>query len=395
MGGGDCNMQLSDEELDAVVTLIGSLREFTKYSARLHPQSIKTLLLVAREEGKSVGEYAAPAGVSTALMSRYLLDLGEHNGGMGLVVTRRRHNELRKKDVFLTPEGREIVDRMVRYSRNDPEIVREYQERMARGQEEKKKVIELRNRYRTLEPGSAEWTEAFLKDNSKPEHIAANFGNTLRHLMRAFAAKSDHSTNLFEAVESWRYMSKLVERCEGPLSWYDVFDRALKGLRDDDGPENGYEDRELRDLDKAYREVARTGMSLYIDGMGEGGFGSVKHRRFIDALRHLEELSDRQRKERQREAALSTPAITWKGRGTHGDEVTFSIAPEAFTVMVMQVSDVRGGKVVKHRPRRTHGCSLAWAKLSQEDAIRLAEFIMAKYTSHKQESEPSVEACLL
>jgi DNA-binding MarR family transcriptional regulator len=372
-------MQLSDEELDAVVTLIGSLREFTKYSARMHARSIKTLLLVAKEEGKSVGEYAALAGVSTALMSRYLLDLGQ-NGGMGLVVTRRRHNELRRKDAFLTPEGREIVDRMVRYSRNDPEIVREYQERMARDEEEKKKVVELRNRYRTLEPGSAEWTEAFLKDNPKPEHIAANFGNVLRHLMRAFAAKSDYTTNLFEAEKSWRYMWKLVERCEEPLSWYCLFDKALEGLRDDRGPE-------LSELDEAYRQVARTGMSLYVDDMGAEGFGSVKRRRFMDALRHLEELRDQQRKEQERERALSVEAIAWNGQSEHGDRVCFSIVPGSCVVSVMQVSEVRGGKVVKYRARRTHGYSMAAAKLSQEDAISLAELLLTKYRAYTEETD--------
>jgi hypothetical protein len=41
----------------------------------------------------------------------------------------------------------------------------------------------------------------------------------------------------------------------------DLFDTAIKGLRDDDGSE-------LSDLDEAYREVARTGMLLYIEGKG-------------------------------------------------------------------------------------------------------------------------------
>jgi DNA-binding MarR family transcriptional regulator len=185
--------------------------------------------------------------------------------------------------------------------------------------------------------------------------------------------------NLFNAEGSWKFMLELMERCEEPLSWYDLFDEAVKELRDDGGPE-------LSDLDEAYREVARTGMSLYIEGTGPGGFASVKDRRFMEALRHLQELRDRQQKEREREAALRTPAITWKGQSPHGDEITFGLSPESFTVMVMQVSDVRGGKVVKHRPRRTSGCSIAWAKISQEDAIRLAEFILSKYTPGEEES---------
>jgi hypothetical protein len=38
------DMQLSNEELEAVVVLIDSLREFTKYGPRMHRQHIKTLL---------------------------------------------------------------------------------------------------------------------------------------------------------------------------------------------------------------------------------------------------------------------------------------------------------------------------------------------------------------
>jgi hypothetical protein len=86
------------------------------------------------------------------------LELGEHRNGFGLVATRRRGTDLRKKEVVLTPEGRELADRMVGYWRNEPEIVREYQERMASDEEEKKKVIELRNRYRTFEPDSEQRT---------------------------------------------------------------------------------------------------------------------------------------------------------------------------------------------------------------------------------------------
>jgi DNA-binding MarR family transcriptional regulator len=376
-------MQLFDEELDAVVALIDPLREFTKYGSRMHRRLIKTLLLVAREEGKSVGEYAALAGVSLAHMSRDLLELGEYHDGLGLVLTRRRRTDNRKKDILLTPEGRELANRMVGYWRNEPEVVREYRERMHRNEDEKKKVIELQSRPSPFKSGSAEW-EAFLKGNAKPRYVAHHFGDALRYLMRAVAVQTDYSSALFGAEGSWKFMSELIARCEEPPSWHELFAEAVKGLRDDGGPE-------LSALDEAYREVARTGMSLYIEGKGPGGFASVKDRSFMEALRHLEELRDRERKEREREAALRTPAITWKSQSPQGDEVTFGLAPGAFTVMVMQVSDVRGGKVVKHRPRRTSGCSIAWAKLSQENAIKLAELILTKYTAGKEES---VQDCM-
>jgi hypothetical protein len=56
-------------------------------------------------------------------------------------------------------------------------------------------------------------------------------------------------------------------------------------------------------------------------------------------------------------------------------------------VSVMQVSEVRGGKVVKYRARRTHGYSMAAAKLSQEDAISLAELLLTKYRAYTEETD--------
>ena len=52
-------MQLSDEELNGVVTLIAPLRDFTKFGARMHSQHIKALLLVANQEGKIENERLA------------------------------------------------------------------------------------------------------------------------------------------------------------------------------------------------------------------------------------------------------------------------------------------------------------------------------------------------
>jgi hypothetical protein len=219
----------------------------------------------------------------------------------------------------------------------------------------------------------AELTEAFLQRNATPEYIAHQLSDMLRHLMRAISVKTNYSINLYEALGLWKFLLELVERCKEPLSWHHVFDEAIKKLRDDGAPETG-------DLDEAYREVARSGMSLYIDGMGEGGFGSVKHSRFMDALRHLEEHRNLRRKERERERVLGQETIAWKGKSENGDEVIFHIAPGNCLVMVTQVSEVRGGKVVRYRARKTHGCSIACAPLSQEDAKSLAELLLTKYT---------------
>jgi hypothetical protein len=48
-------------------------------------------------------------------------------------------------------------------------------------------------------------------------------------------------------------------------------------------------------LRAAFREVARAGMSLYIEG-NTGGFAGVKERIFMDALRDLEETREQHKK---------------------------------------------------------------------------------------------------
>jgi DNA-binding MarR family transcriptional regulator len=78
-------------------------------------QYITAFLMVARAEGKSVTEYAEIAGVSTSVMSRHLLDIGDrsrtHEPGYGLVTSRPNPTELRRHEIFLTPKGRALAMR--------------------------------------------------------------------------------------------------------------------------------------------------------------------------------------------------------------------------------------------------------------------------------------------
>jgi DNA-binding MarR family transcriptional regulator len=84
-------------------------------------QYFTTFLLVALNEGLSVKEYAELAQVSTSVMSRHLLDIGDRNRhmteGFGLVTSRPHPMELRKHEVFLTPKGRALLHNMIRIQR--------------------------------------------------------------------------------------------------------------------------------------------------------------------------------------------------------------------------------------------------------------------------------------
>jgi DNA-binding MarR family transcriptional regulator len=77
---------------------------------------IDTFLLVTCDEGKSVNDYAAKAGVSKAVMSRHILDIGdytrEREPGFGWVTSRRSPNELGRYEVVLTAKGRSLATRV-------------------------------------------------------------------------------------------------------------------------------------------------------------------------------------------------------------------------------------------------------------------------------------------
>lgn len=80
-------------------------------------EHVWTFLMVAVDEGRSVGEYAERAGVSNSVMSRHLLDLGIRNRptdkGYGLIEHRPKPLELRKHEVYLTAQGRALAETLI------------------------------------------------------------------------------------------------------------------------------------------------------------------------------------------------------------------------------------------------------------------------------------------
>jgi DNA-binding MarR family transcriptional regulator len=113
--------RLADEERVAVKNLLGVLDAFTALRGTMPLQYVKTFLLVAEEEGLGVKEYAQRAGVSTSVMSRHLLDIGERNrhmeDGFGLVTYRSNPMELRKHEYMLTDKGRALLHQITRHQR--------------------------------------------------------------------------------------------------------------------------------------------------------------------------------------------------------------------------------------------------------------------------------------
>ena len=109
---------MPDNERRAVLRQLNIIEMFRELRTTMPLQYIHTFLLVASEEGCSVGYYATKAQVSPSVMSRHILDIGERNRdrdpGFGLVQTKPNMENLREHVVFLSPKGKALISRLAR-----------------------------------------------------------------------------------------------------------------------------------------------------------------------------------------------------------------------------------------------------------------------------------------
>jgi DNA-binding MarR family transcriptional regulator len=105
------------EERAHAAALLASLQTFLGDNTAMPAQYVMTFLRVVADEGKSVSDYATSAGISKAVMTRHLLDIGErardHTEGMGLVYQKRDIHDLRINRTYATPQGRTMFLRMM------------------------------------------------------------------------------------------------------------------------------------------------------------------------------------------------------------------------------------------------------------------------------------------
>lgn len=110
--------KFDDGEKSVIDAELDVLELFRTIRATMPLQYAVTLLMVARDEGKSVTEYARKLGVSNSVMSRHLLDIGERNRhmteGFGLVTYRQNPINTREHEYYLTPKGYAMVQRIIR-----------------------------------------------------------------------------------------------------------------------------------------------------------------------------------------------------------------------------------------------------------------------------------------
>lgn len=92
-------------------------RAIAKFGESSNPSmtltGLRLFLLAAANENAGVLELSRMAGVAHTVGSRYVLDLGERDRymrpGMGLLTTHVDPENLRKKEVRLTPKGRSVA----------------------------------------------------------------------------------------------------------------------------------------------------------------------------------------------------------------------------------------------------------------------------------------------
>jgi len=92
--------------------LLAALKPISDRDSHIPVAWIKTLLLVALDEGKGVAHYSRAAKVHRAVMSRYLHCIGDKKRdlpGLGLVEVKIDPVRADRRQIFLTEEGHAVV----------------------------------------------------------------------------------------------------------------------------------------------------------------------------------------------------------------------------------------------------------------------------------------------
>jgi hypothetical protein len=99
--------------------LLEAMEEFLKHRQTMPIHLVTALLRVALNPGQKVITHSRDSGESSSLTSRHLSKLGskktkDAKDPMGLVDKRYAPTSLRDSEVFLTPEGRELLKKVAR-----------------------------------------------------------------------------------------------------------------------------------------------------------------------------------------------------------------------------------------------------------------------------------------
>jgi tetratricopeptide (TPR) repeat protein len=100
---------------------------------------------------------------------------------------------------------------------------------------------------------ASEFSEAFLKANANREFIADQMADVFRELLRALS--SDNGSG-YSAAEKMDFAGELLKRCDEPLSWWQLFDDAIKIIRASQSVDSYTAD---------YMHIAKRGMKYFVE----------------------------------------------------------------------------------------------------------------------------------
>ncbi len=109
---------LASEDASKLQRLLAAVDLIADIDKDMPMQMVRALILVCLEEGLGPNELARKAGVSSAVMSRHISDLGEVNRykqeGLHLVTQKTDIMDRRYRKVFLSPKGIAFRNRLLR-----------------------------------------------------------------------------------------------------------------------------------------------------------------------------------------------------------------------------------------------------------------------------------------
>jgi DNA-binding MarR family transcriptional regulator len=110
--------EFSDDDKRMVRSLAEVLEQFTSLRPNIPAHQIIMLLRLALDEGKSQKFYSDNWDFSPSTVSRAILDLSDRTRkgeeGLGLLDRRVSVRSLREQEVFISPKGRTMLQRIIK-----------------------------------------------------------------------------------------------------------------------------------------------------------------------------------------------------------------------------------------------------------------------------------------
>ncbi len=129
-----------------------------------------------------------------------------------------------------------------------------------------------------IEPSALQ--AGFFAANANRQFIVGQMAEVIRNLMRAASSEQNNSRKSSDQME---FVVQLLEHCDEPLTWYDLFSDAIAEIRANLGD---------RLYDKEYIYLAERGVKYFVESSatdsGASGRASRRRNELQDSIRQIE-----------------------------------------------------------------------------------------------------------